>query len=767
MNSNLLSLKKNIGILFGFMLCACPFSLFAQLQLKVSVVNPQNAASANVKVWLREENTGAVLEKRTDSYGRLSFEVPSGTWMLNLAGMPNYKEYVIPENTRGESNFEIMYDEREMMEEEAFINQRKITTFTEEKQNNIKVSAPKQGCAILKISLVTSKGVGVRPTTVKLVSIKQKKIYVSETVGSSVVFEVPANDFYAVDIDEIQNFTFNRRMREGAAYTLRLNYDYSTVVEKDFRDTIVQTLPYKPTASDSRALSNIYVYDAQKNPRENEWVYLASIYKSKVYKAQTNKDGLAQFLLPIGDKYMIHFTYKKDVDVISLHKVHGKHTGTNRFTYEPEPKLASPQTYIPSPQDLYLESFTQFFTKTITPPQKGFVGLSLEWLSGLVNAQSREAVLQIGVSMKSDTSVWKQSPPVNLMFVLDRSGSMAGYDRIETLKSSMVEFAKKFRAGDKVGLISFCDAFSVEYPLQLVTKSKEEFVKRVMLLEAGGGTHIESGLMAGYEELYKNYNPQASNLLLLLSDGYGDDEPAKLVEKSVLYNKKGIDISTIGVGSDYNASLLSLLANQGGGTLDQVKDAKMMSESFTDEISSKLCLIGRNAKLKISYNPKIEYNNIYGFAIESKESDAAIIPIGNLYGRANKICLAQFQLNKPGKEIENESVKIEVSYLNCLTNKTETITEYARLQWDDATGNVKLQADAEIKKMYAVAIANQSIKVMVEAYAAKNYEKANATLTRAFEQLKELYGNMEDADIDRLVSEMQTYSKHLVSLLKK
>ncbi len=59
-------------------------------------------------------------------------------------------------------------------------------------------------------------------------------------------------------------------------------------------------------------------------------------------------------------------------------------------------------------------------------------------------------------------------------------------------------------------------------------------------------------MVMGYDQIAKKQIAKGTNRLVLLTDGYGNDDPLITIKKSKEYNDKGIELSSIGVGESYN-----------------------------------------------------------------------------------------------------------------------------------------------------------------------------------------------------------------------
>jgi Ca-activated chloride channel family protein len=155
-------------------------------------------------------------------------------------------------------------------------------------------------------------------------------------------------------------------------------------------------------------------------------------------------------------------------------------------------------------EDLLINEFNNFVKKQIPPPEKGKgLRMVLKWGNELINGKSKEAVLEIGFSADKDESN-AYGPPINVSFVVDKSGSMAGYDRIEELQKSLINFVGSLRPNDIASLIIFDTEPELLLEAGKLQGRKDEFISLISSIIAGGGTNIYKGMVLGYEQVLKN-----------------------------------------------------------------------------------------------------------------------------------------------------------------------------------------------------------------------------------------------------------------------
>ena len=175
--------------------------------------------------------------------------------------------------------------------------------------------------------------------------------------------------------------------------------------------------------------------------------------------------------------------------------------------------------------------------------------------------------------MKEDPS--RPRPNLNLGLVMDRSGSMHGRGKLEYAKKAACLLVDNLKPTDRLAVVEYDDRVSVVWPSSLV-ETPQMIKRRIMRLSPGGSTNLTGGMMKGVEEVLGQAQKNSLNRVLLLSDGLANQgitnphEIKNLVRGS---NAKGVQISTMGLGSDYNEDLMQAIAENAGGNYYYVSKA--------------------------------------------------------------------------------------------------------------------------------------------------------------------------------------------------
>lgn len=754
----LLYLLSAIALAFSAPLYAQPAGT---LDIELNIRNNQGAPMANAKITLVET---ATLERKTaptDAMGKVKFHLDHGKfWQINILEIHGYAVIQVPDRGSSQSRKTITYDPKVWAREHRPPVDRSLLTITTEKQ---RVTPSTQMPTGKSMVVLTVKQADRRPLPnypVALTCFELQKTYTARTDGRGMArFMVPNGKEYEVDIDDLEGYKWIDTWPKSSRVGMQFTYQPTEVVETIANDTITQKITENTVSSSGRALVTVNARDVQGQLLGNETVYLHMLKSNKVYQAKTNGRGEAEFLLPHTYKYMLHFNFERDVDVVDLSQMKGIGRAGVSVSYRPDPRLQFPERYIPTPQTLFTKSFQSFVEQQVPPPNPGKKVRLLARFANKVNAQSKEAVLELGFSVTRETT-GKGGPGINVCFVIDRSGSMAGYDRIERLRESLATFMNALRPTDRVSVVAFNHDMQVLIPSQLKGDGKH-LQDAILDIQAGGGTNIHVGLMEGYKQVAANLVPKGVNRVVLLTDGFGSTPVDKIVGDSKGWNAKGIELSCVGVGAGYNQALLTHLATVGGGLLHYAGAAEDIDRAFAAELESVLLPIGTDMHVEVEYNKKIIYRQLYGFPTVQQSPTVVAMRQNTMQPGLNKLALVKFDLHQPSASIMDQPVIVRLAYTDVETGKHVMVEERAALEWTDYSETLPLLMEQQQKKLYCIAIMNQSLKVMAENFAIEDEVAARNAITSALEQVNRVYPDASDADVQELVRELNTYSHAL------
>jgi Uncharacterized protein containing a von Willebrand factor type A (vWA) domain len=185
--------------------------------------------------------------------------------------------------------------------------------------------------------------------------------------------------------------------------------------------------------------------------------------------------------------------------------------------------------------------------------------------------------------------------PVNVCFVIDRSGSMKG-EKIDRVRRATIRAIEMLDAQDVVSVVIFDHRTEVLIPATPVTRPAE-LIDRINRVRDSGGTRIAPAIEAGLREIEKG-PPQMVRRLILLTDGQTENE-SDCLRRAADAGQRNVPITALGVGKDWNEDLLIEMANRSGGTADYIDRPEKIVEYFQSAIQRAQATAVQNANLTL------------------------------------------------------------------------------------------------------------------------------------------------------------------------
>jgi Mg-chelatase subunit ChlD len=217
---------------------------------------------------------------------------------------------------------------------------------------------------------------------------------------------------------------------------------------------------------------------------------------------------------------------------------------------------------------------------------------------------------------------------VNIMIVMDRSGSLAASGSCDPLKAAAVNFVGKFAEGrDNVGLITFATSSRVDVPP--TTTFKTTVQGTLNSLVCTGATSSAQALWQSYQQLAALAQTGALNVILFFTDG----RPTAVTENFPIANGSGCSshVAKLGVLTPgYNAS--GVVTNTIFGLFNKDAPAQPLSSDLVVIASNSGCAFRTDqtqVTSDVSYAPLTDYwgNSLTATAYRSVTTSGAGLSI--------------------------------------------------------------------------------------------------------------------------------------------
>jgi len=294
------------------------------------------------------------------------------------------------------------------------------------------------------------------------------------------------------------------------------------------------------------------------------------------------------------------------------------------------------QGMLPPSDAVRVEEFINYFSYDYPTPSSIDTPLNLQTEIGPSPWSKDRYLLHIGI--KGYEVSEKDRPPVNLVFLIDVSGSMQSSNKLPLLKKSLTFLVNKMRPQDHVAIAVYAGASGLVLP-PTSGSERSTILTALNNLQAGGSTNGAAGIRLAYQTAMQHYDKNASNLVLLATDGdfnVGTVNFNQLIDLIKEKRKSGIAISTLGFGAgNYNDHLAEQIADAGNGSASYIDSLQEAKKVLVDHIGSALIPIARDTKAQIEFNPQwvseyrlIGYENRH---LENHEFNMDSVDAGDLF----------------------------------------------------------------------------------------------------------------------------------------
>ena len=231
---------------------------------------------------------------------------------------------------------------------------------------------------------------------------------------------------------------------------------------------------------------------------------------------------------------------------------------------------------------------------------------------------------------------------VDLVVVLDRSGSMNGR-KIDDARRAVLRLMETLAPEDRLALVAYSNTVVTYAGLSPMTSAnRRQISEAVTRISANGGTNLGAGLKRGIE--LAAAAPAKGNVqrIILISDGLANQgltHPTALGHMAAASFEKALAVSTVGVGQEFNEALMTLLADNGGGSYYYLENPAAFAAVFRKEYLYARAAAAENIRVSLLLPAGARLVDAGGYPVKQIGGRAVFHPGSLGYGKSRTLYL--------------------------------------------------------------------------------------------------------------------------------
>ncbi|MCT4608371.1 MAG: VWA domain-containing protein [Pelagimonas sp.] len=256
---------------------------------------------------------------------------------------------------------------------------------------------------------------------------------------------------------------------------------------------------------------------------------------------------------------------------------------------------------LPPKNAVRIEEMVNYFPYDYTAPKDD---AAFKTSVGVTNSPWRDGAQIVHIGLQGAEITDK--PPLNLVFLIDTSGSMSDPNKLPLLIQSFRLMLGQLSDNDMISIVTYAgSAGQVLEPTK--ASDRETIMAALERLDAGGSTAGQEGLQQAYATAKSMARDGAVSRVILATDGdfnVGIQEPDALEEFISEQRDSGTYLSVLGFGrGNLDDATMQALAQAGNGNAAYIDTLSEAQKVLVDELSGALFPIADDVKIQVEFNP--------------------------------------------------------------------------------------------------------------------------------------------------------------------
>ena len=300
---------------------------------------------------------------------------------------------------------------------------------------------------------------------------------------------------------------------------------------------------------------------------------------------------------------------------------------------------------------------------------------------------NEEAKLML-VGLKAEDIKKSDREPLNLVFLIDVSGSMFSEDKLPLVQKAFTMLTETLTEDDRISIVTYAGDERVVLK-GTSGEDKDKIIDAINSLEAGGSTYGEAGINRAYDLADKYFIDGGNNRVILATDGdlnvglSSEEELTELIEEK---RESGVFLSVLGFGTgNVKDDRMEALADHGNGNYSYIDSEMEAKKVLVEEMTGTLYTVAKDVKIQVEFNPvNVSGYRLIGYenrALADKDFHDDTKGAGEIGAGHTVTALYEIVLNENGTSIPEAELKYQQN--TSTGNKDELLTVSLRYKEPD------------------------------------------------------------------------------------
>lgn len=220
----------------------------------------------------------------------------------------------------------------------------------------------------------------------------------------------------------------------------------------------------------------------------------------------------------------------------------------------------------------------------------------------------------LGFTSNIDSSTWRREP-LNLVAVVDKSGSMSGQP-LDLVRRSLRQIVGQMRQGDQISIVLYGDRSHLYLSPTDIGRDRDKALAAIDAIESAGSTNMEAGLRVGYDTAFASAPAFRGNTRLMLftdeQPNVGRTDAESFMGLAETASRRKVGLTTIGVGVQFDGALATKVSSVRGGNLFFISNQAEVASVFEKQLDTMVSELAHDVTLVLSPMQGYRISGVYG-----------------------------------------------------------------------------------------------------------------------------------------------------------